>query len=106
MAPAIPRDAEIERRVEETLAKMTLDQKVGQMLEVVIDVIGSNKDIDGPSKLAGVNFWGWGGSAVPKHKSWKQGDPYAGDPAQDDQGLNSVFSADRSTIEIIRRANR
>lgn len=47
MAPAIPRDAEIERRVEETLAKMTLDQKVGQMLEVVIDVIGSNKDIDG-----------------------------------------------------------
>ena len=61
---------------------------------------------DGPSKLAGVNFWGWGGSAVPKHKSWKQGDPYTGDPAQEDQGLNSVFSADRSTIEIIRRANR
>lgn len=70
--------------------------------EYVFGLTGS----DGPSKLAGVNFWGWGGSAVPKHKSWKQGDPYTGDPAQEDQGLNSVFSADRSTIEIIRRANR
>lgn len=70
--------------------------------EYVFGLTGS----DGPSKLAGVNFWGWGGSAVPKHKSWKQWDPYTGDPAQEDQGLNSVFSADRSTIEIIRRANR
>ena len=30
--PAIPRDAALEAKVEKTLAKMTLDEKIGQML--------------------------------------------------------------------------
>ena len=38
--PAIPRDAGIEAKVEKTLAKMTLDEKVGQMLELNLDVMG------------------------------------------------------------------
>ena len=37
--PAIPRDASIEARVEKTLNSMTLDEKIGQMLELNIDVI-------------------------------------------------------------------
>lgn len=41
--PAIPRDENIERRVEETLAKMSLDDKIGQMLQLQIDVIGNGK---------------------------------------------------------------
>ena len=55
------------------------------------------------SLLAGCNFWGWGGFAEPSHKSWLPYDQYTGDPAQEDQGLNSVFSSDESTIRIIRK---
>lgn len=39
--PAIPRDEALEAKVEQTLAKMTLDDKVGQMLELNIDIMGS-----------------------------------------------------------------
>ena len=38
--PAIPRDAEIEAKVEKTLSKMSLDEKVGQMLELNLDIMG------------------------------------------------------------------
>ena len=37
---AIPRDAKLEAKVEKTLAKMTLDEKIGQMLELNLDIIG------------------------------------------------------------------
>ena len=55
--------------------------------------------------INGANFWGWGGDARPVHRGWQPGDDYSGDPAQEDQGLNSVFSADRSTTDMIRRLN-
>ncbi len=38
--PAIPRDAALEAKVEKTLRKMTLDEKIGQMLELNLDVMG------------------------------------------------------------------
>ena len=41
--PAIPRDAELEAKVEKTLSKMTLDEKIGQMLELNLDVLGNMK---------------------------------------------------------------
>ena len=41
--PAIPRDAELEAKVEKTLSKMTLDEKIGQMLELNLDVMGNMK---------------------------------------------------------------
>ena len=40
--PAIPYDAKIEKNVEATLSKMTLDEKVGQMCELAIDVVTDN----------------------------------------------------------------
>lgn len=58
------------------------------------------------SGVAGVNFWGWGGYAEPAHRAWEPGDDYTGDPAQEDQGLNSVFATDKSTLEIIRECFR
>lgn len=58
--------------------------------------------INDSGMIAGCNFWGWGGFAIPKHKIWQQGDDYTGDPAQEEQGLNSVFSNDKSTIGIIK----
>ena len=39
-AQAIPRDAKLEAKVEKTLSKMTLDEKIGQMLELNLDIIG------------------------------------------------------------------
>ncbi len=39
--PAIPRDAALEKKVEKTLAKMTLDEKIGQMLELNFDIMGT-----------------------------------------------------------------
>lgn len=53
--------------------------------------------------FAGCNFWGWGGLARPRHyEQWQVGDDYTGDPAQEQQGLNSVFSGDASTLKVIR----
>ena len=52
--------------------------------------------------FSGCNFWAWGGDAVAKHEQWQSGDPYMGDPAQEPQGLYSVFLSDRSTCNIIQ----
>ena len=38
--PAIPADSEIEKAVEKTLSKMTVEEKVGQMTEIGIDILG------------------------------------------------------------------
>lgn len=54
--------------------------------------------------FAGCNFWGWGGYAKPRHIQWQVGDDYCSDPAQEEQGLNSVFSADSCTLKIIRNS--
>lgn len=57
-------------------------------------------------KISGLNFWGWGGLAEPSHRTWQPGDDYTGDPAQEPQGLNSVFATDSTTIAVIRSATR
>ncbi len=53
-------------------------------------------------KFAGCNFWGWGGFAQPRHEQWQVGDDYTGDPAQEAQGLNSVFMTDTTTLSVVR----
>ena len=40
--PVIKKDAKIEAQVEKTLARMTLEEKAGQMVELVTDLFGSN----------------------------------------------------------------
>jgi mannan endo-1,4-beta-mannosidase len=55
------------------------------------------------AELAGANFWGWSGFARPQHTQWERGDDYAGDPAQEAQGLNGVY-VDDTTVEIIRQS--
>lgn len=54
--------------------------------------------------LNGCNFWGWGGTAVPAHERWETWDDYTGDPAQEQQGLNSIFTKDTSTLQVISKA--
>lgn len=70
----------------------------------VFDLIRQDRENGG--LFAGCNFWAWGGFAeqTPGHVFWEKGDDYTGDPAQEQQGLNSVFATD-STIEIIKEEN-
>jgi len=58
--------------------------------------------------LVGCNFWAFGGYGFPVegNKYWKPGNPYTGDPAQEEQGLNSVFASDTSTLNIIKKYNQ
>ena len=53
--------------------------------------------------VCGMNFWAWSGQAQPRHIRWQRGDDYCGDPAQEEQGLYSVFLTDSSTISLLRR---
>ena len=71
----------------------------------VFDLIRQDRESGG--LFAGCNFWAWGGFAGqnPDHVFWEKGDDYTGDPAQEQQGLNSVFATD-STIEIIKAETR
>ena len=56
--------------------------------------------------FAGLNFWGWGGLAGQSQPNiyWQPGDDYCGDPAQEQQGLNSVYACDESTVAVIKEA--
>ena len=66
----------------------------------VFSLVGDNAQKGGC--FAGCNFWGWGGLANPAHEQWQVGDDYTGDPAQEAQGLNSVFATDTTTLQVVR----
>ncbi len=57
--------------------------------------------------LQAANIWGYGGEgrAVNKDGHWNPGDPLTTDPPQEPQGLNSVFSTDISTLNVIKKYN-
>ncbi len=69
---------------------------------VLFDAMYQNAQKGGP--MAGCNFWSWGGEGKARDTktfTWQKGDDYTGDPPQEPQGRNSVFSSDESTIRII-----
>ncbi|MEG0993559.1 MAG: cellulase family glycosylhydrolase [Bacteroidales bacterium] len=72
--------------------------------KAVFDRIVTDKKQSG--LIAGCNFWAWGGFAKqnPNCVFWSRGDDYMGDPAQEEQGLNSVFAED-TTIRLIKESN-
>ena len=103
-------------------AHVALAQKYGQ--PVVVEEFGFPRDGFSPERTAttegrdayyrhlfskvgkeidGANFWGWSGFARPLHTQWERGDDYAGDPAQEAQGLNGVYDDD-TTVEIIKQS--
>ena len=84
--------------------KFTLDTPVegrNAFYKYVFSLVTENAENGG--KFAGCNFWGWGGLAKPKHEQWQVGDDYTGDPAQEAQGLNSVFSTDKGTLRVVKQ---
>ncbi|MCQ2245691.1 MAG: cellulase family glycosylhydrolase [Bacteroidaceae bacterium] len=77
-----------------------------EFYKFVFNLIVEDSQNGGP--FAGCNFWAWGGFAQPKNHTefpfWRPGEDYTGDPSQEAQGLNSVFAADESTLNIISDA--
>lgn len=61
---------------------------------------------DNKSIIAGANFWGMGGFAKnnPKGSIWKPGADFTCDPGTEEQGLNSVFSSDTLTWQVVLQA--
>ena len=44
--PAIPKDEQVEKQVEKALSNLSLDEKIGQMCELTIDVITDGQSQD------------------------------------------------------------
>ncbi|PHR94239.1 MAG: mannanase [Robiginitomaculum sp.] len=68
----------------------------------VYDHVENSIAQNGP--LVGTNVWTWGGFGRAAHQNgiWQQGDTdFTGDPPQEDQGLNSIFDTDVSTIKVL-----
>ena len=127
-------DGDLERSVGETLRYINAHVALGRQLgkPVVIEEFGFPRDggsrgvgtpvlardiyydfilsrlveaaESGDCPLMGVNFWAWGGSALPAHDEWMPGDDYCGDPAHEPQGLYSVFATDTTTLRLIQSA--
>jgi mannan endo-1,4-beta-mannosidase len=91
----IPRDSEKCKIGTPTTAR---DRYFSAIFKVVED------SADAGAPLAGTNFWGWGGEgrSINNDNVWRVGDPYTNDPAQEPQGLNSVFDTDSSTLDILK----
>jgi mannan endo-1,4-beta-mannosidase len=75
----------------------TRDQYFGLLYAMVYDSARAG------APISGSNFWTWSGEGTAQHDDgvWREHDSFTGDPPQEPQGRNSVFAADKSTIEII-----
>jgi mannan endo-1,4-beta-mannosidase len=68
----------------------------------IFDHIRANAAAGGP--FAGSNFWTWGGygqASDPEEAMWRRGEELTGDPPQEPQGRNSVFTTDTSTLAVL-----
>ncbi|WP_298120989.1 beta-galactosidase [Flavobacterium sp.] len=65
------------------------------------------KAIKDNEPFVALNFWGYAGIAKnnPKDGKWKVGVDFTTDPPQEPQGLNSVFSEEISTMNLIKEYN-
>ena len=57
VSPVIPADSKIERKVEEVLGKMTLEEKAGQLVQITSDVISTDAKLDTAKVRACVRDW-------------------------------------------------
>ncbi len=91
----LPRDAQSFNPTSTTTSR-------DQYYQAVFNEWKRSMKTNGP--IAGCNFWAFGGTARPiaGQTFWKEGDDFMGDPPQEEQGLNAVFSTDNSTWKIIQ----
>lgn len=66
-----------------------------------------NTAIENNEAFTALNFWGYAGLGRnnPSRGKWFKGDDFTTDPPQEPQGLNSVFSEETSTLDLIRFYN-
>lgn len=67
--------------------------------EYIMGLVVKSASTEG--KLAGCNFWGWGGQGRPVREEWQRGDDYICDPPHEPQGWYSVYNTDSTTLSII-----
>ncbi len=65
------------------------------------------KSITNKEPFVALNFWGYGGLGKnnPENGKWNPGDDFTTDPPMEPQGLNSIFSTDKSTLYLIKMFN-
>ncbi|TKB43568.1 hypothetical protein E8M12_14755 [Thalassotalea mangrovi] len=94
-------------REKESLASMSsVAQRDAYFLKIFDRLV---KEADSSGALAGLNFWAYGGfgkANIENKGKWQPGDDYVGDPAQEPQGLNTVFASDSSTLELINQTTQ
>ncbi|MBB3187720.1 glycoside hydrolase 5 family protein [Microbacter margulisiae] len=58
--------------------------------------------------IQGINLWAFGGEGKASNDKyqWRKGDEFTGDPPMEQQGLNSVFSKDQSTLQLVKTYNQ
>lgn len=91
----IERDAADYRQVSTTIHR-------DRFFKVIFGFLENQIRLSAP--ISGSNFWAWGGFGRAQSQDfiWRAGDPFMGDPPHEPQGLNSVFSGDKATLEILR----
>ncbi len=91
----LPRDGQLYEPGTPTTMR---DKYYNEMLGLVFDSAAAG------APIAGANFWAWGGEGRAQHADylWKPGDPFTGDPPMEQQGINSVFNIDTSTLAVIK----
>ncbi|NHN27776.1 cellulase family glycosylhydrolase [Flavobacterium jejuense] len=65
------------------------------------------KAIKNNEPFVALNFWGYSGIGknTPSDGKWRKGDDFNTDPPQEPQGLYSVFTTDKSTLDLIKKYN-
>ena len=75
--------------------------------QAILDTLLESKNAN--KVFAGINFWAFGGMGVANSDGdgiWQARDDYLGDPAQEPQGLNTVFSTDVSTLKLVEQMSK
>ena len=92
-------------REKESLDKKASVENRDHYYEFVFEKMKTS--IKAGSPFSALNFWGYGGLGKnnPENGKWNLGDDYTTDPPQEPQGLNSVFSTDKTTLDLIKKYN-
>lgn len=92
-------------REKESLSKESSVENRDTFYKAIFERLVSS--VKNKENFTALNFWGYGGIGInnPEDGKWKTGDDFTADPPQEPQGLNSVFSSDKSTMEMIKEYN-
>lgn len=92
-------------REKESLSKKSSIENRNTFYKAIFERLASS--VENKEGFTALNFWGYGGIGKnnPDDGKWKKGDDFTADPPQEPQGLNSVFSSDKSTMKMIKKYN-